>query len=174
MKLFSNLGLTPSFASQLNTALLIFLKKIGPSPASFCLFSFFSTTILQKSFRLQRESNSDRWCRRRARWPLDRHHGPLLKFERSQPIFYSFSSFQHFTRFKRSDRSVNCATIVNILLTTSRTYCQREIWKRIMFLKLCLMIFWSINLTCLCRLRRLSRTICRLLHHDLTSSHFQV
>ena len=93
MKLFSNLGLTPSFASQLNTALLIFLKKIGPSPASFCLFSFFSTTILQKSFRLQRESNSDRWCRRRARWPLDRHHGPLIKFERSQPIFIHFLLF---------------------------------------------------------------------------------
>ena len=44
-----------------------FFFKIGPTPASFCLFSFFSTTILQKNCRLQRESNSDRRSRRRAR-----------------------------------------------------------------------------------------------------------
>ena len=49
----------------------------GPTPASFLfLFSFFSITILQKNCRPQRDSNSDRWSRRRARWPLDHHHGP--------------------------------------------------------------------------------------------------
>ena len=44
----------------------------------FCLFSFFSITILQKNCRPQRDSNSDHRSRRRARWPLDHHHGPLL------------------------------------------------------------------------------------------------
>ena len=42
----------------------------------FCLFSFFSITILQKHCRPQRDSNSDHQSRRRARWPLDHHHGP--------------------------------------------------------------------------------------------------
>ena len=36
----------------------IFLN--GPTPASFCLFSFFSNTNIQKNFRFQRDSNSDR------------------------------------------------------------------------------------------------------------------
>ena len=36
----------------------------GPTPASFCLFSFFSTQIVQKNNRLQRDSNSDRRSRR--------------------------------------------------------------------------------------------------------------
>ena len=47
--------------------------KKGPIPASFW---FFSNTILQKNCRLQRDSNSECWSRRRARWPLDHHHGP--------------------------------------------------------------------------------------------------
>ena len=49
----------------------------GPTPASFCLFSFFSRTILLKKLRLQQDSNLDR-RRRQARWPLDHHHGPML------------------------------------------------------------------------------------------------
>ena len=46
------------------------------NPASFCLFSFFSITILQKNCRPQWDSNSDCQSRRGARWPLDHHHGP--------------------------------------------------------------------------------------------------
>ena len=42
----------------------------------FCLFSFFSLTILQKNCRPQRDLNWDRRIRRRACWPLDHHHGP--------------------------------------------------------------------------------------------------
>ena len=43
----------------------------GPTPASFCSFSFFSTTILQKNGWLQQDLNSDRRSRRRARQPID-------------------------------------------------------------------------------------------------------
>ena len=42
----------------------------GPIPTSFCFISFFSATIFQKNCRLGWDSNSDRWSRRRARWPL--------------------------------------------------------------------------------------------------------
>ena len=44
-----------------------------PSSASFCLFSLFPTSSFQRKCRFHRDSNSDR---RKARWPLDRHHGP--------------------------------------------------------------------------------------------------
>ena len=53
-----------------------FFKKSGPTPASFCLFSFFSNKTLQKKCRLQRDSNSDRLSIRQAGWPLDHHHRP--------------------------------------------------------------------------------------------------
>ena len=53
--------------------------KNGPTPASFCLFSFFSNTILQKNCRLQRDSNSDCRSRKQARWPLDNHQGHISK-----------------------------------------------------------------------------------------------
>ena len=53
----------------------LFFLKNGPTPTSFCLFSFFQTQILEKNCRLQRDSNSDHQNRRRARWPLDHHHG---------------------------------------------------------------------------------------------------
>ena len=62
----------------------------GPTPASFCLFSFLSTTILQKNCRPQRDSNSDRRSRRWARWPLDHHHGPNLFVYEAFFMFYSF------------------------------------------------------------------------------------
>ena len=50
----------------------------GPTPASFCLCSFFSNTIFtEKNYRLQRGSNSERLSTRRERWPLEHHnHGP--------------------------------------------------------------------------------------------------
>ena len=39
----------------------------GPSPTSFCLFSFFSSNILEKNCRLQLDLNQDCLSRRRAR-----------------------------------------------------------------------------------------------------------
>ena len=36
------------------------------------------TQIYVKNGRLQRDSNSDRWSREQARWPLDHHPGPNL------------------------------------------------------------------------------------------------
>ena len=59
---------------------IIFFKKIGQPRSLFCLFSFFSTNNLQKNCRLQRDSNSDRWSRRRAHWPLDHHHGTCSSY----------------------------------------------------------------------------------------------
>ena len=54
-----------------------FFKKWANS-GLFFVFSFFSNTILQKkNCRLQRDLNSDCRSRRRARWPLDHHHGPI-------------------------------------------------------------------------------------------------
>ena len=55
-------------------SLTYFFKKWA-NPGLFCLFSIFSNTILQKNCILQRDSNSDRRSRRRARCPLDHHHG---------------------------------------------------------------------------------------------------
>ena len=52
------------------------LLKNGQTPASFCLYSFFSNTNYTKNCRLQRDLNSDWRSRRRGRWPLDHHHGP--------------------------------------------------------------------------------------------------
>ena len=72
---------------------LMFLKMGQPRPL-FCLFLFFSITILQKNCRPQRDSNSDRRSRRRARWPLDHHHGPwnalMLALHNLVLIFYSW------------------------------------------------------------------------------------
>ena len=60
----------------------LFFKWADYGP--FCLFSFFSNANLQKNCRHQRDSNSDRWSRRRARWPLDHHHGPYHHY--SYPV----------------------------------------------------------------------------------------
>ena len=68
---FSNLESAPQ--SQMR-ALEIFFKN-GPTPASFCLFSFFSNTNFMENCRRQRDLNSDRRSRRQTRWPLDHHHG---------------------------------------------------------------------------------------------------
>ena len=52
----------------------------GPTPASFCLFFFFShTNFTEKNSRLQLDLNFDRWSWRQAHWQLDHHHhGPQL------------------------------------------------------------------------------------------------
>ena len=61
----------------LNNVHLFF--KSRPTPASFCLFSFFSNTILyRKNCTLQQDWNSDYQSRRQARWPHNHHQGPSL------------------------------------------------------------------------------------------------
>ena len=69
----------------------VFLKN-GPL---FRLCSFFSNNFLQS----QRDSNSDRRSRRRARWPLDHHHSPRHVFLKgtSPASFYLLLSFQQVT-----------------------------------------------------------------------------
>ena len=44
----------------------------GSTPASFCLFSVFSTNIFQN--RHQWDSNSDCWSNKQVYWPVVRHH----------------------------------------------------------------------------------------------------
>ena len=69
----------------------VFLKN-GPL---FRLCSFFSNNFLQS----QRDSNSYRRSRRRARWPLDNHHSPRHVFLKgtSPASFYLLLSFQQVT-----------------------------------------------------------------------------
>ena len=53
----------------------------GPTPATFCLFSFFSkTNFTEKNCDRQRDSNSDLWSKRQAHGPLDHHHDPIKMF----------------------------------------------------------------------------------------------
>ena len=55
-----------------------FFKKWA-NPVLFLIYFYsFQTQILQKNCRHQRDSNSDRQSRRRARRPLDHHHCPKL------------------------------------------------------------------------------------------------
>ena len=42
--------------------------------ASFCVFSFFSNNLPNKTVEFQRDLNLDCRSRRRARWPLDHQH----------------------------------------------------------------------------------------------------
>ena len=71
-----------------------FLKKMANSILFFVYFCFISTTMLQNYFRPQRESNSDRWSIRQARWPLDHHHGPgCIKFN-SDTLLAVFNRLQ--------------------------------------------------------------------------------
>ena len=66
----------------------VFLKNWQTQPL-FWLFSLFSNTkFTENKFKLQQDSNSDHRNRRRARWPLDHHHGPLPVTVRS--YFYTF------------------------------------------------------------------------------------
>ena len=74
---------------------MIDFKIFQPRPL-FCLFSFFSNTILQKNCRLQRDSNLDRRISRRTRWPLDHpQHGPRFQFCKTFNTFYKIR-FCHF------------------------------------------------------------------------------
>ena len=75
-----------------------FLKVGQPRPL-FCLFSFFSNTILQKHCRLQRDSNSGRQSRRRADWPLDHHHGLTMRIFLSKKCSLVKISSPNFTGF---------------------------------------------------------------------------
>ena len=70
-------GVKASVTTKTGSKCCIFLN--GPTP-SFLSFSLDLTTRFQKNWKLQRDSNSDRWSRRRARWPLDHHHGPSKAF----------------------------------------------------------------------------------------------
>ena len=65
-----------------------FYLKMGPPRPLFVYFRSFQTQIVQKNYRLQRDSNSDRRSRRRARWPLDHHHG-LAHFI-NVPVFWLY------------------------------------------------------------------------------------
>ena len=58
------------------------ILKIGhPMPSTFYLFSFFSNIYLHnEKCRLQQDSNSDYWTRRRVHWPLDHHYGPSFSY----------------------------------------------------------------------------------------------
>ena len=58
---------TPYVVVAFQVAHVVFLQN-GPTPASFCLFPFFSNTnCAEKNCRLQRDPNSDRRSRRQAR-----------------------------------------------------------------------------------------------------------
>ena len=58
------------------------LLKLGQPRPLFVYFRSFQQQFYRKNCRLQRESNSDRWSRRRARWPLDHHHSPKQIYTR--------------------------------------------------------------------------------------------
>ena len=79
-----------------------FVFLIGPIPRLFLLIFFFSNTICkEKNSRRQWESNSDRRSRRRARWPLDHHHGPgLLLLTLFSSIIISTKKLQTFAGFQ--------------------------------------------------------------------------
>ena len=76
----------------------------GPTPASFCLFLIlFNDKFDRKNCRLLRDSNLDRRSRRRARWPLDHHHGLILVLIVSNLVSVTrcldyFSVFEHFRK----------------------------------------------------------------------------
>ena len=72
----SSLSLYFSTISTLPVYLSIFeFFKLGQPGLFICLFSFFSNTNLTvKNCRLQWESNANCHSRRRACWPLDKHH----------------------------------------------------------------------------------------------------
>ena len=57
-----------------------FFLKMGQSQPLFVYFVLFKHKFYRKNCRRQQDSNSDLWSRRRARWPLDHHHGPLKTF----------------------------------------------------------------------------------------------
>ena len=52
-------------------AVTLLIFQSGPTLTSFCLFS--NTNFTEKGL-LERDSNSHRWSKTQARWPLDHHH----------------------------------------------------------------------------------------------------
>ena len=88
--------------------------SVTKSRDSFNLFSFFSKSPLQKC-RLQQDLNSDLRSRRRARWLLDHHHGPIylyfdgiIDFYHIVTVHFSFDILiikQSFTRFSICNNS---------------------------------------------------------------------
>ena len=54
-----------------------FFLKMGQSQPLFVYFVLFKHKFYRKNCRRQQDSNSDRRSRRRVRWPLDHHHGPI-------------------------------------------------------------------------------------------------
>ena len=88
----------------------VFLKNWQTQPL-FWLFSLFSNTkFTENKFKLQQDSNSDHRNRRRARWPLDHHHGPLPVTVRSIDlrvfsVFFLFFLFSVETEYSWRRRS---------------------------------------------------------------------
>ena len=84
-----SLSLSISFSNSLFSSSSTYLSsflKMGLPWSLFCYYSFFSNTdFTEKNCRSQWDSNSGRRSTRRARWPLDHHHGPNL------PLFLSLS-----------------------------------------------------------------------------------
>ena len=78
----------------------------GESPASFCLFSFFSNNLQNKNCRLHWYSNSDRQSSGRARWPLDHHHCITIRYLFVYFFFLSISLF-HFLPFLALSNSLD-------------------------------------------------------------------
>ena len=84
----------------------IFLKK-WDNPIFFVYFRSFQIQFVQNNCRRQRDSNSDRRSRRRARWPLDHHHG----YNRS--IFVSASCTHGYNRFDVRTLSKKIKLLIN-------------------------------------------------------------
>ena len=70
----------------------LLFKKMGQPSLFLFIFVLFKYKFNLKTCRRQQDSNSDRWSRRRACWPLDHHHGlqPLTAFNDS--FLYLFGS----------------------------------------------------------------------------------
>ena len=69
--------------------IVTFFKKMGqPWPLLF-VFVLFKHKFYKRNCRLERDLNSDCWCRRRICWPLDHPHGLKLV------VTFSIKSFTH-------------------------------------------------------------------------------
>ena len=68
--------------------------KNVPTPASFLfIFVLFKHKFYRKNCRHQQDSNSDHRSWRRARWPLDHHHGPSYLKTRLQQMYLNRSNW---------------------------------------------------------------------------------
>ena len=88
-----------------------------PTPASFCLFSFFSNTnFTEKNYSRQRDSNSDRRSRRQVRGPLDHTTAHAYKVSTIIKIF----------QFKKVHFS--CTSAATNVETAKSSKCENVIW----------------------------------------------